>query len=167
MKINHIITASRQVLSRKNYLISFIALIFVILTVFILIPVFLIPANSLLFQLTIFTIKDYVLLTVLLTVLSILTSLIIVMQVFSYKDAKFCSPGKTAVSGGSAVVAALFGTASCSACLAAVFGFLGIGTVFFLVEYQWFIVGIAILIMLISLYFTSLKLKGFCESCKK
>jgi len=165
MKINpiYIITASKEVLSRKSYLMAFIALVFIIITIFISIPIFLIPANSLLFQLTVFTIKDYLLLTV----LSILTSLIIVMQVFSYKDAKFCSPGKTAVSGGSAVVAALFGTASCSACLAAVFGFLGIGTVFFLVEYQWFIVGIAILIMLISLYFTSLKLKGFCESCKK
>jgi hypothetical protein len=165
MKINpnYIITASKEVLSKKNYLISFIALIFIILAVFILIPVFLIPANSLLFQLTVFTIKDYVLLTV----LSILTSLIIVMQVFSYKEAKFCSSGKTAVSGGSAIIAALFGTASCASCLVAVFGFLGIGTVFFLVEYQWFIVGIAILIMLVSLYFTSLKLNEVCTSCKK
>jgi len=165
MKINpiYIITASKEVLSRKSYLMAFIALVFIIITIFISIPIFLIPANSLLFQLTVFTIKDYLLLTV----LSILTSLIIVMQVFSYKNAKFCSPEKTAVSGGSAFVAALFGTASCSACLAAVFGFLGIGTVFFLVGYQWFIVGIAILIMLISLYFTSLKLKRVYESCKK
>jgi len=163
MKINHIITASRQVLSRKSYLISFIVLIFIILAVFISIPVFLIPANSFLFQVTVFTIKDYILLAV----LSVLTSLLIVMQVFSYKQAKIYSSGKTAMGGGSAIVAALFGTASCSACLAAVFGFFGIGTVFFLVEYQWFIVGIAILIMLISLYFTSLKLNGVCESCKK
>jgi len=52
-----------------------------------------------------------------------------------------------------------------------IFGFLGIGTVFFLVKYQWFIAGIAILIMLVSLYFTSLKLSlklnGVCDSCKK
>lgn len=165
MKINpnYIITASKQVLSRRNYLISFIAIIFIILAVFISIPVFLIPANSLLFQLTVFTIKDYVLLTV----LSILISLIIVMQVFSYKMAKFCSPGKTAVSGGSAIIAALFGTASCASCLVAVFGFLGVGTVFFLVEYQWPIVGISILIMLVSLYFTSLKLNEVYTSCKK
>ena len=163
MKINHIINASKQVLSRRNYLILFIALIFIILAVFISIPVFLIPANSLLFQLTVFTTKDYILLTI----LSVLTSLIIVMQIFSYKQATLYSSGRTAIGGGSAIVAALFGTASCSACLAAVFGFLGIGTVFFLVEYQWFIVGIAILIMLVSLYFTSLKLNGVCNSCKK
>lgn len=163
MKINHIITASKQVLSRKNYLISFIALIFIILAVFISIPVFLIPANSFLFQITIFTIKDYVLLAV----LSVLTSLLIVMQVFFYKQEKIYSSGKTAIGGGSAVVAGLFGTAACSSCLAAVFGFLGIGTVFFLLEYQWFIVGIAILIMLVSLYFTSLKLNEVCNSCKK
>jgi len=163
MKINHIINVSRQVLSRRNYFIAFITLIFIILAVFISIPVFLIPANTLLFQLTVFTIKDYILLTI----LSVLTSLIIVMQVFSYKQAKIYSSGKTAIGGGSAVVAALFGTASCSACLAAVFGFLGIGTVLFLVEYQWFIVGIAILIVLVSLYFTSLKLNEVCTSCKK
>ena len=163
MKINHIINASKQVLSRRNYLILFIALIFIILAVFISIPVFLIPANSLLFQLTVLTIKDYVLLTI----LAVLTSLLIVMEIFSYKQAKLCSSGRTSVSGGSAIIATLFGTASCASCLSAVFGFLGIGTVFFLVEYQWFIVGIAILIMLVSLYFTSLKLNGVCDSCKK
>ncbi len=163
MKINSIITATKQVLSRRNYFISFIALIVIIIAVFISIPVFLIPANSFLFQITVFTIKDYVLLAV----LSVLTSLLIVMQFFSYKQAKLYSSGNTAVSGGSAVIAALFGTASCSACLAAIFGFLGIGTVFFLVKYQWFIVGIAILIMLVSLYLTSLKIIGICDTCKK
>lgn len=164
MKINpnYIITASKYVLSRKNYFIAFIALIFLIFAVFVFIPVFLIPENSLLSQLTVFTIKDYVLLGV----LSVLTSLLIVMQVFPYKQAKIYSSGKTAVGGGSAIIAALFGTASCSSCLAAVFGFLGIGTVFFLIEYRWLIVGISIILISLSLYFTSLKLNGVCESCK-
>jgi len=62
---SHIITASKKVLSKKNYFIAFIALTFLIFAIFILIPVFLIPANSLLFQLAVFTIKDYVLLTIL------------------------------------------------------------------------------------------------------
>ena len=136
MKINpnHIIRASKQMLSKRNYLFTLIILSLVIFFIFILIPVFLIPANSLELQLTIFTIKDYVLLTI----LSILTSLLIVMQVFSYRQAEVCSPGKAVFGGGSAIVAALFWTASCASCLVAVFGFLGIGTVFFLVEYQVF-----------------------------
>lgn len=161
MKINpnHIITASKNVLTNRNYLLSFIVLMFAIFAVFISIPVFLIPANSLSFQLTVFTIKDYLLLSV----LSVLASLLITMQIFTYKQAKICSPGNVATSSGSAIVAALFGTASCSACLAAVFGFLGLGTVFFLVEYQWFIVGVAIILILISLYFTSLRLNGVCD----
>ena len=167
MKINpnQIIRASKQVLNERNYFITFIVLIFVIFAVFILIPVFLIPENSLFFQLTIFTIKDYVLLTI----LSILTSLLIVMQVFFYKQAKLYSLGKTAVGGGSAIVAALFGTASCASCLVAVFGFLGlgIGIVLFLVKYQWIIVSIAIILMLTSIYLTSLKINGVCDSCKK
>jgi len=85
MKINHIINASKQVLSRRNYLILFIALIFIILAVFISIPVFLIPANSLLFQLTVLTIKDYILLTI----LSVLTSLLIVMKFFPINGQSF------------------------------------------------------------------------------
>jgi len=163
--LNQIIKASRLVLNRRNYFIAFIALVFAIFSVFIFIPVFLIPKNSLLFQLTVFTIKDYVLLTI----LSVLTSLLIVMQVFYYKQAKLYSLGKTAVGGGSAIVAALFGTASCASCLAAVFGFLGlgIGIVLFLFEYQWLIVSIAIILMLISLYLTSLKLNLVCDTCKK
>lgn len=165
MKINpsHILKASKQVLSSRNYFISFIVLMFVIFSIFVAIPTVSIPANSLSFQLTIFTLKDYTLLTT----LSILTSLLIVMQIFTYKQAKICSSRSIATSSGSAIVASLFGTASCSACLAAVFGFLGLGTVFFLVKYQWLIVSVAIILMLISLYFTSLKLNGVCDSCKK
>lgn len=81
MKINpnYIISATKQVLSKKNYFIAFISLILLIFAVFVSMPVFTIPANSLLFQLMIFTIKDYVLLAV----LSTLTFLLILMQVFS------------------------------------------------------------------------------------
>lgn len=165
MKINPkvILTASKQVLSRRNYLILFIILAFALFSLFIAFPILLIPANSLLLQLTIFTIKDYALLTI----LSVLTSLLIVMQVFSYKQTKLYSSEKTAVGTGSAIIAVLFGTAHCPLCIAAVFGFLGLGTVFFLLEYQWIVVGIAILLMLLSLYFTSLKLSGVCDTCKK
>ncbi len=165
MKINpnYILNASKNVLGKRNYLILFIILSLFILSIFILIPTLLIPANSLSFQLSIFTIKDYTLLTI----LSVLTSLLIVMQIFSYKQAKSYSSGRTAIGGGSAITAALFGTASCSACLAAVFGFLGIGTILFLTKYQWYIVSIAVILILISIYLTSLKLDGVCDSCKK
>lgn len=75
--------------------------------------------------------------------------------------------GSAAIGGGSAFVATLFGTVSCASRLTAVFGLLGIGTVLFLVKYQWIIVSIAIALMLISLYLTSLKLNGVCNTCKK
>jgi len=163
LKPKEIINASKQVLSSRGYFISFIFLAFVIFSLFVAIPTLLIPANSLLFQLSVFTLKDYTLLTV----LSILTSLLIVMQIFTYKQAKICSSGNIATSSGSAIVAALFGTASCASCLAAVFGFLGLGTIFFLIKYQWIVVSMAILLILISLYLTSLKLNGVCNSCKK
>lgn len=166
MKINpnYIINATKLVLNKRKYFLALIILIFAIFAVFISVPVFTIPANSFLFQLKAFAIRDYALIII----LSTLMSLLIVMQVFSFNQAKLFSPGKTTVSGGSAIIASIFGTASCLSCLAAVFGFLGlsIGAVLFLVEYRWLIVGIAIVIMLISLYFTSLKINGVCEECR-
>lgn len=160
MKFNpkFVIDASKKILSRKNYLIAFVGLIVLLFGIFVLIPVFFVPGNSLLFQLSIFTSRDYVLLTV----LSLLTSLLIVMQVYSYKQSKINSLGKTTVGAGSSFIAALFGTASCSSCVAAVFGFLGVGTVFFLLKYKWPIIGASISLMLISLYLVSLKIDEVC-----
>lgn len=162
MKPKIILDALKEVLSKKNYLIGFFISTIIFLSIFILLPTLLIPANSLAFQLSIFTIRDYILLIA----LSALASLLIVIQIYIYKKAKTLQSGKTAISGASVFVAAIFGTASCSACIAAVFGFLGIGTVLFLATYKNFIVLASILLMLISLYFTSLKVKGVCNSCK-
>lgn len=159
-KLKTIITACTKVLEKKNYIIAFIAMVLFFFSIFILMPVFFIPANTLSTQLTIFRVKDYALLIL----LSTLASLLIVMQAFSYKHAKQCSPGKAVVGSGSAIVAALVGTASCASCLIAVFGLLGlgIGAVSLLIKYQWIIVSIGIGLILISLYFTSVKIAGVC-----
>ena len=69
--------------------------------------------------------------------------------------------------GGGGVFAALFGgllaTAACSSCIAAILGFLGAGTVFFVLRNQPWVVAIAILIFLISIYFTAKKVMGECK----
>lgn len=158
-----IFDAFKEVLGRRNYLLGFFISNIIFLSVFILLPTFLIPANSLAFQLSIFTIKDYLLLLS----LSALSSLLIVMQIYVYKKAKAIQSTKVALQGSSAIIAAIFGTASCSSCLAAIFGFLGIGSVLFLIAYKNFIVAGSILIILISLYYASIKVKGVCDGCKK
>ena len=164
MKIKpyQILKASKQVLSKRNYFIGFIVSILVVFLVFMALPVFLIPGNDLAFQLTIFKAWNYVLLFV----LSVLTSLLIVTNVYMYREAKKAQLGKAAAGGSSAIFAGVFATAGCSSCFAALFGFLGVGAVFFLVKYQWFIVSLSIAIMLLSLYLTSLRFKGVCKNCK-
>ena len=161
MKVDQIISASKEVLSSKNYLMVFVALTIAFSSVFVFIPILLIPANSLLFQLSVFIIRDYALLST----LSLLIGLMITMQVYSYKKTKQLQAGKSIIGSSSGIIAGLFGTAGCSSCLASIFGFLGAGNVFFLLEHQTYVVTASIMLILISLYFTARKINcaGVCE----
>ena len=158
--IKIIYNASKRTLSNKNYLLTFIFISVLFITIFILIPVFVIPGNDLLFQLGIFTYLDYIIMFT----LAILISLMISMQIYNYKLKKSIKKVGGAVAGGfSGFVAGLFGTASCASCVAAIFGFLGVGTVFFLIKYQWYIVGISLVFILISIYFNASSIEKGCR----
>lgn len=161
------LSAIKTTLSKKWYLLGFLALILLTFLFFVYIPVKMIPGNSLNFQLYIFTTRDY-LLTV---VFSILLSLFLTMQIFAIRNAMdrksvLASAGAGGIGGYVAAVGAIFGTAACSSCLFAILGFLGASTVFTLLKYQWYVVSGAIVILLISIYFLSRKVNGICESCR-
>lgn len=162
-----ILVASSTVLSRKTYLFTFLAFTPLAFFIFVFIPTVTIPGNSIDFQLSIFTTRDYVLLGI----LSLLTSLFLVIQIFIFRNslnskARLSTIGKGGIGGYAAVVASVFGTASCSACLFALFGFLGASTLLFLIQHQWYIVSGAIILILISLYFTARKVNGICDLCR-
>lgn len=164
--MKQIFGASKTVLSNKVYLFGFLALIPLIFFLFVLIPVKTIPGNDLMFQLSIFSTRDYILTTF----LSILLSLFLAMQIFIFRGSanvksRVSTLGSGGTSGFVAVVGSVFATAACSSCLFALFGFLGFNTLIFLLERQWYIVGGAIVLLLISLYFTSRKIDGICEVC--
>jgi len=159
--------AIKTVLSKKWYLFSFLALVPLVFLFFVYIPVRSIPGNSLEFQLGIFSHRDYTTLTI----FSLLTSLFLIMQAFIFRNSlnskdKLVSLGKGGIGGYVAIIGSIFGTASCSSCLAALFGFLGFNTLLFLVERQWYIVSGAIILLLISLYFVSKKINGICDICR-
>ncbi|RMD66101.1 hypothetical protein D6817_04780, partial [Candidatus Pacearchaeota archaeon] len=91
----------------------------------------------------------------------------IALQVYSYKiKSAGKNYGKGILSAFSGFTAGIFGTAACSSCIAAVFGFLGLGGVFFLVKYQWYVVSISIVLVLISVYLTARAVDKGCEVCK-
>ncbi len=154
------------VLKHSIYLISFLAFALFLFGFFIYIPVRTVPGNDFAFQLSLFKPLDYLLLIS----LSLLTSLSVNMNVFSFRHKGTLGTGISAVSqggvGGTAgVIASIFGTASCTTCVSSLFGFLGLGTVFFLLDYRSYIVFGSIILVLFSLYFTSKKVLNACEKC--
>jgi len=158
--------AVRVVLKERKYLIGFITLSVAIFWLFIYIPVKNIPGNDFAFQLSIMSIQD----KILTIILSILVALSLVMNIYAFRLKRSAKVGLSMVSQGggglfSGVVASIFGTATCAACVSSIFGFLGIGGVFFLLEYRTHIVLISIVLLLISIYFTSAKVLGICKSC--
>jgi len=159
--------AIKTILSEKRYLLSFLALVPLIFPFFVYIPVRSIPGNSLKFQLSIFSQRDYILTAL----FSILASIFLIMQVFVLRNKStsrtvLASIGSGGIGGYVATIGAIFGTAACASCLFAIVGFLGASTVFTLLKYQWYVVSSAIVILLISIYFLSKKVNGICESCR-
>jgi len=151
--IKLIYNSTKEILSKKSYKLLFLFIAVIVLAIYIIIPVFSIPGNDFLFQLSIFTFKDFIVLIP----FSLLVSLMISMQIYSYKQRKSLRlVGKSVVGGYSGIVAGVFGTASCSSCVAAIFGFLGTGSVLFLIANQWWVVSIAGLLVILSLYLTSI-----------
>jgi len=152
--------AIKRTLSNRNYFLTFISISILFLAIVIFIPVFTIPGNDILFQLGIFTYWNYILMFS----LSILISLMISMQIYDYNLKKSIKKAGGAVVGGfSGFIAGVFGTASCASCVAAIFGFLGAGTVFFLIQYQWYIVGISLIFILLSICLNSLSIERGCK----
>jgi len=141
--ITTIYNASKKVLKEK--LITFLLITIGMFAIFLLIPVISIPGNSIPFQFSIWKVKDYLVLIP----MSLLISLLFTMQLYAFKLKK---AGKCVVGGYSGVVAGVFGTASCASCVAAIFGFLGAGAVFTLIQYQWYVVSIALALVLVSLF---------------
>jgi hypothetical protein len=152
--------AIKEVLDKRNYVLLFLVISFIMASVLVLIPVISIPGNGVLFQLSLFTFKDYIILVP----LSLLVGLMIAMQIYGHKlRTSLRGSGRGVVASSSGILAGIFGTAGCSSCIATVFSFLGTGSVLFLIANQWYIVGISSLIVLLSIYFTSVNIRRINE----
>ncbi len=153
----------REVINKKNYFILFLMVTLGFITLFISISVFATPGNSVALQLKIFTPLNY--LTIF--IFSSLVGLMFSMQVYNYKIKKSLKKVGEGIFGGlSGFAAGIFGTASCASCIAVIFGFLGTGTVFFLVEKQVYVMSVSLIFLLLSIYLTSLSINKNCEGYK-
>lgn len=133
--------------------------------VFVGIPVLTIPGNSLVLQLSIFTGRNYTLMAV----LALLASFFTVTQIELFRRhrgrLRVQAIGKVGAGGVSATLAAILATAACSSCVAAILGFLGFGTVLTILQYRWYVVLLAIALMLISIIFTLRHFEKPCKNC--
>ena len=154
-----IYNSSRKVFSKKRNLIYFSAIMLILFGLFSIIPALVSPHITISSQFRLYSHFDYVFMLI----LSIIVSLNIVMNLHDIKSNS--KAGKVAGMSSIGGFAALIGTATCPSCLISIFGFMGVGTLFFMVKYRLLISGIAILVMLLALNYTSKKVAGKCKRC--
>ncbi len=152
-----------MVLGDTRYLTAFLFLIGFFVWLFLYIPVKNIPGNDFAFQLSIMSPKDFILLITLssLTALSMVMNGYILKRQFSLRSSAGLI-GQGGLGSFAGVIGSIFGTASCASCAVSLFGFLGVGSVFFLLQYRQVITIVAILLLIFSLYFTSKSVLGIC-----
>ena len=172
LKIDNLLknlSSIKIVLSDKKYLAGFIVLTGIIFFVLFQIQVQVIPGNDSKLQARIFGLKDWLLFAV----ISGLNSLFLVIQFYINQFNKIrrqavpaASIASSIIGTSSGIFASIFGTASCSLCVSAVFGFLGVNTVLFLVNYKDIVALSAIALLLIVLITSSQRLNTVCKECR-
>ena len=129
------------------------------------IPLLLVPGNDLAFQLSIMPPRDYGTIAL----LGLLTGVSIMLNLYVFnreRDKQVKKLGMMSVTGGFGIISSFFGSITCVACASTILGFLGIGTVTFLLAYRFQIVLLSIIFILLSVYFTSRKILNLCDVCK-
>jgi hypothetical protein len=144
---------------------SFFILTALFFFLFQLLQVYLVPGNSFKLQFEALRLKDYLIAVF----LSAIISVFLISQYYLIRKNKK-EAAKAAGSGGVGLLSAFFGgilvTAACSSCLFALFGFLGAGTMFFVLDKQPYVVGVSVLLTLVGLYFVAKKIQNLCPDCR-
>lgn len=157
------IPATRKVLENQKRVVFFLVLAVVVFALYTFLPVALIPGNSIGLQLSITRPQDYILFAI----LSITTALLIMMHTYLISQKKGKISGLA--QGGTGVASGLFGgllaTAACSSCIASLIGFLGSGSVFFVVENRTPISIASFALLLGATAFTAKRIEGSCREC--
>lgn len=165
--MNRTLASLWGVLRRRGNRLGLVGLSLAAFGLYLFLPVWTIPGNTLRFQLSIFLTRDWVLMGL----LAVLTGLLLVLQVDLFRRhkglrARLAVVGKGGAGSVAGLLAAVLGTAACSSCVAAVLGFLGVGTVLGLIQYRrWVVLGASI-VMLVAIHLTLRHAAGRCPDCE-
>ena len=167
MTIAHLRTSLREVFGDPLARLAFPTASAIFFALSILLLVVTIPGNTISFQLSILTPRDYLLLVL----LAFLLGLHAAVQTHALRARRRQTVTHAAthgaVSGSVGLFAASIGTAACASCIASLFGLVGLGmsSVLFVLAYRvWFFAG-AIAVALVSLYVSLRRLESPCLSC--
>ncbi len=165
--IHIIILAIKTVFNKSTYLIAWIVLSIFLAALYIYIPVTVITGDTLSFQMGLYTPTEFILFAL----LSVTTSLLILLQFFTFSSShKNKQKSAVAANGGIGVLSGvLAGMLTSITCVPCVIGFLGIfgslSTLLVIGEYQTYIAIAALLIVVWGIYYTSLRITGYCKTC--
>lgn len=160
-----IIQAAKKVFSNRKYIALFFAVSAIAVGLYVFYQVKAVPGNDLAFQLSITPWWGFLLMAV----FAASTGLLVTMNVFVYKNFRKVhvkETGGTVLGSATGFIASIFSSATCASCVSALFGFLGTGTVFLLLDYRWHVLAASIAITGIALHFSSKKINNECRECK-
>lgn len=161
-----VFAAARTILlSGRGMRWAFVLLALLFYLLYLVLPVLLIPGNYLGLQLQILRLSDHVQFVF----LAVVTALLILMQVYLLRRTRRAEQAAAVGRGGVGVWSAIFGgllaSAACSSCIAAILGFLGAGSVFFIVDHRSYFVASSFAVVVVALLLTARRIQGYCERC--
>ncbi len=162
-EVRYIRDATAVVLRQRWCAVLFALLVPAMLLLLFFLPVWLVPGNSIAFQLSLLRPRDYALTIILAPVIA----LVLTMHAYLFAQTKGAGARIRAACGGAAggyagVLGAVFATAACSWCVAALFGFLGTGAILFIIANQMWAILLALALMLCSLHFAAKRVVSAC-----
>ena len=161
--LKEITSAVKTVLHESYYVNMLIAVTVIFALAYIFIPVYAIPGNSLEFWLRIIPWWAYALIII----FSFAISLLFTMNFYIFKyPSSVIDKTKGISSIVATILAGLYSTAVCIACVGSLFAFIGAGAILFLADHQNELILLSLFTTTGAIYFTSKKVNYNCEFCK-
>lgn len=165
--ISEIIQAIRVVNATPRARFAYFLLAIGLFVAMFLLPVWSVPGNDVAFQAKLFTAYDYIVMVVF-AVLSALLFLFHAHIIRAHLRARrratnSIMEGLLGIFAG--FVSALFASATCVFCLGAFVGLLGFSAITILLSWRWYVVVVAAIILVLSLYLAARRINRGCEVC--
>lgn len=155
-------TSLKMIFKNKKYIYLFTFLTIVAFALYILIPVYTIPGNDLSFWLSIMPWWGYPIVFA----FAVALGLLLTMKVYEFRHShSVLSKAEDAGEIGAVIIAGLYTTAACGACISSLFAILGAGSALFLNQNRYAFMILSAIVTIVAIYFTARKINSKCNVC--